>query len=85
MSVEYTQWKDAWVAKCNLGAGVSWSRSKASKAAALRGLKRQLKEDWSGLYNVDNLLEEGLEVGLFRDGGTMHFSDDEFVQTAILF
>ena len=29
--------------------------------------------------------EEGLEVGLFRDGGTMHFSDDEFVQTAILF
>ena len=85
MSSEYTQWKNAWVAKCNLGAGACWSRSKISKVAALKSLKRQLQEDWSGLYDIDKLLEEGLEVGLFKDGGTMRFKDDEFVRTTILF
>jgi hypothetical protein len=85
MSAEYKQWKDAWVARCNLGAGACWSRSKLSKAAALKGLKRQLKEDWSGLYDIDKMLEEGFEVGLFRDGGTSSYNDDEFVQTTILF
>ena len=81
----YPEWKGAWLAKCNVMGGGCWSRSHDSKAEALRGLKRQLKADWSGLFDIDKALKEGIEVGIYKDGGTSSWDDDEFIETATLY
>jgi len=78
-------WKGAWLARCDIGAGGCYSRSHESAADAMRGLKRRLKEDWGGLYDIRAALKEGIEVRVYTDGGTDSWEDDEFIDTAVLY
>lgn len=78
-------WKGAWIARVNIMGGGCWFRSRDSKADALRGLRRQLKADWSGLFDIDAALKEGITVNVYKDAGTRSFDDDEFVETSILY
>jgi len=83
--MDNSEWKDAWLACVNIGGGGCWSRSHESKADALRGLRSQLKADWSHLVDIDAALKDGITVNVFKDGGTKSFDDDVFVETATLY
>lgn len=85
MSEDTAQWKGAWLARVNIMGGGCWSRSKKSKADALRGLKRQLKSDWGHLFDIDAALKEGIKVAVYKDAGTTSWDDDEFIETATLY
>ena len=82
---ETGKWKGAWLVKCNIGAGESYSRSHEGKGAALQDLRRRIKADWAGAFNIDAALRDGLTVSVWRDGGTSSWDDDEFVETATLY
>lgn len=78
------EWKGAWIARVNIMGGGCWYRSHEGEDEALRGLRRQLKQDWSRLFDIDAALKAGIKVGLYKDGGTESFEDDEFVEVAVL-
>lgn len=78
------RWSGAWLAKCNVMGGGSWSRSHEGKDEALKGLREQLLDDWSHLFDIRDALKDGIEVAVYKDGGTDSWDDDEFIETAIL-
>ena len=55
------------------------------KGAALQDLRRRIKADWAGAFNIDAALRDGLTVSVWIDGGTSSWDDDEFVETATLY
>lgn len=76
-----SKWKGAWLARVDIMGGGCWARSHESKQAALEGLARQLKADWSGLFKIDEALVKGIEVAVYKDAGTKSWEDDEFIET----
>lgn len=78
-----TNWKGAYVARTMIGAGGCWHRDH-DRDAALAGLRDRLRADWSGLFDIDAMLKEGIPVSLFRDGGTTSFADDTFIESVTL-
>jgi len=85
MTENTEQWKGAWLARVNVMGGGCWYRSHKSKADALRGLRRQLLADWSHLFDIKAALKDGIEVPVYKDGGTTSWDDDEFVEMATLY
>ena len=69
------------IARVFIGAGGSWARGETTTVAADNVL-RIAKQDWSGLFDVEQAIRDGqLEIHLYEDGGTDSFDDDTFIKT----
>jgi len=61
--------------------GACWAISD-TKGEAMRMLKKQLKQDWRHLIDINAWLKSGeATCNIYKDAGTNSHSDDEYIET----
>ena len=63
---------------------ISWATA-STKGKAMVECRKQLKRDWSHLFNVNSWLKTGnATCDIFEDAGTDSFDDDTYIETVPL-
>lgn len=64
--------------------GACWATAE-TKGKAMKLLKKQIRQDWRHLIDVDRWLKSGTaECDLYEDKGTLSHDDDEYIASVPL-
>jgi len=76
--------KEKYKAMVQIMGGSSWGTS-STKGGAMKELRKQLKRDWSHLFNINAWLKSGnATCDIYQDSGTTDHGDDKYIETVPL-